>query len=339
MFGFKRSDYDKKVYQEELLEFLPKNIVDCHTHIHEPGFRPPKDGPKYWPHRVAEHNPIDDLVQTYKDLFPENKVIPVVFGTPSAILSINNPYASQKAKEYNYPCLYCTHYDMEDEFLEREVISGGFQGLKPYCINQRAGVKKGDAEIYDFLPERHLKLADKYGWKVMLHISKPDRLKNPDNVRQLMEIDEKYPNAKVIVAHVGRAYSVEDVGDAFETLKHSKNLLFDFSANTLSYAITKCIEAVGTKRVMFGTDLPIAKMRMVRITENGDYINVVPKGLYGDLNDAKHMREIEDGSHLTNFAYEILRAFKKTAKDLILTKKDVEDVMCNNASNLFGIKF
>ena len=82
---------------------------------------------------------------------------------------------------------------MTPEFLEEEVIKGGFYGLKPYLNNCRAGVDGVDADIFDFLPEKHLKVADKYGWKVVLHVSKPDRLKNPTNIKQLMEIEQKYP--------------------------------------------------------------------------------------------------------------------------------------------------
>ena len=171
-----------------------------------------------------------------------------------------------------------------------------------------------------------------------MHISKPDRLKNPTNIKQLMEIEQKYPNIKLIVAHIGRAYAPEDIGDAFETLKRTENMMFDFCANTLPVATEKCINAVGTKRVLFGTDMPIAKMKMYRISENGYYINVVPRGLYGDLTDAAHMRE-SDEKNITNFTYEIIRGFKKTAEKLGLTKNDVADIMCNNAARLYGIKF
>lgn len=340
MFGYKMSEYDKKVYEEELKDFLPENIVDSHTHI----WRTEDDAydriknPKYWPDRVAGECTIEDLRQTYIDLFPDKKVIPVVFGTPSGIIPKQNVYTEKVQKQTGYPALYLTHYDMTPEFLEEEVIKGGFQGLKPYLNNCMAGVNGADADIFDFLPEKHLKVADKYGWKVVLHISKPDRLKNATNIKQLMEIEQKYPNVKLIVAHIGRAYAPEDIGDAFDTLKHTKNMMFDFCANTLSEATEKCINAVGTKRVLFGTDMPIAKMKMCRICENGNYINVVPRGLYGDLTGAAHMRE-SDETNITNFTYEIIRGFKKTAEKLGLTKNEVADIMCGNAVRLYGIKF
>ena len=33
MFGFERTAYDKKVYEEQLKDFLPETFIDIHTHI------------------------------------------------------------------------------------------------------------------------------------------------------------------------------------------------------------------------------------------------------------------------------------------------------------------
>ena len=34
MFVVKITDYDKRVHEEEINEFVPKNIVDAHTHVY-----------------------------------------------------------------------------------------------------------------------------------------------------------------------------------------------------------------------------------------------------------------------------------------------------------------
>lgn len=335
MFGYVSTDYDKQVYEEKLKDFLPDVFVDAHTHVYPASVMKNRE-PNYWPDRVAFENPVEDLKQTYADMFPDKKVTPVIFGNPKGDLKEGNEYCSQISKSEKLPALYLTHYNMTGEELEKNVINGGFMGLKPYFCNARVGVDPADADIFDFLPHEHLKIADKYGWIIMLHISKRARLRDKTNVRQLMEIEQKYPNVKLIVAHVGRAYCEEDIGDAFDTLKKSGKMLFDFTANTLSVAMQKCIEAVGVKRLMFGSDLPITKMKMYRVTENGNYVNVVPRGLYGDLTGAEHMRETDE-KNVTNFMYEELLAFKKCATDLSLNKADVEDIMRRNAERTFNL--
>ena len=110
---------------------------------------------------------------------------------------------------------------------------------------------------------------------------------------------------------------------------------FDFTANVLTEAMVKCIEAVGTGRLLFGSDMPITKMRMYRIVENGKYINVVPRGAYGDVSNDSHMRETDE-TDITTFMYEEIRALKRCAKELALTRDDIEKIMYKNASDLFG---
>ena len=99
----------------------------------------------------------------------------------------------------------------------------------------------------------------------------------------------------------------------------------------------ECLEAVGPKRLLFGSDMPITKMRMYRIVENGTYINVVPRGMYGDVSNDPHMRETDE-PNLTNFLYEEIMAFRKAAEEVGLSKEDVKDVFYNNAARIYGIK-
>jgi uncharacterized protein len=83
----------------------------------------------------------------------------------------------------------------------------------------------------------------------------------------------------------------------------------------------------------------VVRMRMRRICEQGFYVNLVPRGLYGDVSDDSHIREIdeaEDGK-LSFFMYEELLAFRQAAEAVGLSVDDVADVMYNNAARLITV--
>ena len=60
---------DKKIWKEELRDFLPDKIIDIHTHVYtRKNFDPvdPKVPVKVrWPNLVAKDDPIEDLQETY----------------------------------------------------------------------------------------------------------------------------------------------------------------------------------------------------------------------------------------------------------------------------------
>jgi predicted TIM-barrel fold metal-dependent hydrolase len=342
MFGVELSEYDKTVYSE-LNAFLPKKIIDAHTHVWKKEFEREDENAKKglvtWTELVARDCEIEDLRKSYNDLLPKSEVTPVIFGMPTADLRKANAYAEECAKKYSYPSLYCTSWDTPCGELEN-ALESGFAGIKPYLSNSPAHIPASEIRIFDFLPKEHLEIINRRRGAVMLHIPRPGRLKDPVNLRELVEIEEKYPDIKLIVAHIGRAYTPFDIGDAFDVLKNTKNMRFDFSANTLDEALYACLNTFGPRRLLFGSDMPITKMRMFRIYERDNYINVVPKGLYGDLSTSAHMSEAPRGSEdrITLFFYEILLAFKRTAERLGLSESDVRDVLYNNAADIFGVK-
>lgn len=341
MFGVNVTDYDKKVYETELADFLPEKIIDVHVHIYREWMKrqDPNDkkGCVTWPHLVAPELTVDDLNASYAQMFPGKQVKAVIMGMPTCYLDQVNDYVLDESKQNGLPALFCTNWDTPVEKI-RAAMKAGFVGIKPYLNNSPSYIPADEVRIFDFLTPAHLELMNELGGIVMLHIPRKLRLRDPINLAQMLEIDAKYPNAKVIIAHIGRAYVKEDFGNAFEALKDAKNLYYDFTANTLDLAMENVIKMAGTKRVMFGSDMPITKMRMYRICEDGHYVNVVPRGLYGDVSYDKNMRETDE-TDVTTFMYEELRAFRRAAEKLGLSKSDVADIMCNNTARLFGMDF
>ena len=336
---FEIKQIDGDIYDTELKGFLPSKIIDIHTHIWlniPTGDNEKRSGRLVtWPSLVAPENPVEDHLECYEMLFPEKDVLPMVFTTvitPDNCVSHNN-YVSEAAKKYSLPALYFTYPEMSADVLKQNIISGGFLGIKVYLSLSPGYIPDDEIRIYDYLPPRQLELLNEYGWIAMLHIPRSTRLKDPVNLAQMVEIEERYPNIKLIIAHVGRAYCREDIGDAFDVLSKTKRMYFDFSANTNDFVFEKLIKAVGPGRILFGSDLPILRMRMKRICVDGKYINVVPRGLYGDVSYDSHMKEVSspDADELTFFMYEELRAFKRAATKCGLNKTDIEDIFYNNS--------
>jgi len=332
-------DLDRTFYEEKLRGFLPHDFIDIHTHVWLKKFAvEAQDAPLRtvtWPSLVADENSIEDLLETYRLMFPGKTVTPLIFSQVSLDVDIDacNGYVQACFEKYGFPALLVTKPGQSADELEERIKRGGFLGSKVYLNFAPQHIPEKEICIYDFLPAHQLRLLDRLGLMVMLHIPRDGRLKDPVNLRQLLEIERDYPNIKLIVAHVGRAYCPQDVGNAFELLAETKNMVFDFAANTNTDVFRQLIKAVGPKRILFGSDLPILKMRTRRICENGSYVNLVPKGLYGDVSGDRHLREVEgpEADGLTFFMYEQIEAMRRAAAAEGLKQSDICDIFRNNA--------
>ncbi|MBQ7897173.1 MAG: amidohydrolase family protein [Clostridia bacterium] len=346
MYFLNLEDYDREVYEKELKDFLPDEFIDFHVHVFKSGYAPfgnqkvRASTQKSWVGLIGKDVYLDEMTaeqlnDTLTRLFPDKKVTPMIFGCTGKNLDETNGYIKEVGDKYNYPMLYRTDYAMTSEELEDAIIKGGYLGIKPYLQNRPLYIPAAETRIFDYVPHHHLEVLNKHGWILMLHIPRAKRFRDEVNLAQLREIEERYPNVKLIIAHIGRAYAKEDIGNAFEVVGQGENTYFDFTANLCDDAIKACIEAVGTKKLIYGTDLPYSVMRLYRIVDNGVYYNVVRRGDYGDMTNVANVRETDE-KNVTLMIYEQIRAFRRVALDMKLSDSAIEDVMRNNAQRLIN---
>lgn len=344
---FEMKDVDKRFYDEKLSEFLPDSIIDIHTHVWKKDLMSSPKGTnaeklrvQSWPSKVAAENPIEDLQETYRLMFPGKTIKPLIFATvpESGLDELNrmNDYVAECSRTQNVPALIFSHPDWTAKELERKIDAGGFLGVKSYLALAPAHLDGDEIRVFDYFPRHQLEVMDKRRMIVMCHIPRSTRLGDPQTLADMLEIERDFPNLSLIIAHVGRAYCEEDVGAAFETLEKSEKILFDFSANTNDVVFEGLIHCVGPERILFGSDMPILRMRTRRICENGRYVNLVPKGVYGDVSNDPHMRELEDAEAdaLTFFMYEEIDAFRRAAHRTGLSKQDIQRVFHDNANDV-----
>jgi predicted TIM-barrel fold metal-dependent hydrolase len=338
---FEYKDVDKRVYDEQLRDFLPPKIIDIHTHVWKKELLCDEDlHPRRvatWPSRVADENTAEHLVETYSLLFPDKEVTPLIFSyTSMSGLGTMNAYVGEVSQKYGFPALYFSHPNENPDELEKRIREGGFIGVKSYLNLAPRYIPGSEIRIYDFFPRAQLERLNKMKAIVMLHIPRPGRFADEVNLSQIEEIAQDFMDLRLIIAHLGRAYTVEQAGNAFKRLSEYKNLRYDFSANTNADVMTMFLENIDSSRLMFGSDLPILRMRSRRIVENGIYINLVPPGLYGDVSDDKNMREVPEGEakHFSFLLYEQILSFKNAALRAGLTSVQVEEVFYGNAKKL-----
>jgi predicted TIM-barrel fold metal-dependent hydrolase len=337
-----RNAVDERFFARWLDPFLPRRIIDIHTHVWRTADLPRgyRRDPRTvsWPSRVAPDCTIDSLLETYRVLLPGKQVTPLIFpNTPArAALARGNRYVAQCARGAHVPALVWSDPAWDARELERQVRAGGFVGAKSYLAMAPDYLPRREIRIFDFFPPHQLEVHDRHGWVVMLHIPRDGRLRDPVNLAQMLEIEKAYPRAKIIIAHVGRAYCDSDVGDAFEVLAGTRRLFFDFSANTNARVFERLIRCVGPRRILFGSDMPITRMRMRRIERDGRYVNLVPKGLYGDVSGDPNMGEVTGAAaaRLTTFLYEEIDAFRRAALRTGLSPADIRNVFHDNAARL-----
>lgn len=344
MTSFHVTSYDHDFYLENLQGFLPDKFIDCHNHIWLRQFVTGDLSASRscaWPEMVAKDNSIEDLLQTNQELFPDKQVIPVLYSYVNIAVDTiqSNKYVQSCAQKYHLPALYLSRPEESVEKIEKNVTEGGFRGLKVYLEYAPSYIPTNEIRIYDFLPHEQLALADKHGWVVQLHIARPKRLADPLNYVQLLEIEQKYPGLQLLIAHLGRAYANEDLGDALEYLKHTEKTVWDFTANTNSYVMEQVLNYFGADRFIYGSDFPIFRMKARRVVENGFYINEIPAGSLGDVSADPHMREITDpeAKKITFFIYEEIASCKQAVEKLGLDRKEIDKIFYENSARIFGL--
>ena len=226
---------DKRVYEEELLPWLPERIIDCHVHIGLPEQCGPISEERLrsdWAMEVGVEQSWEQWRASRDMLLPKQKVGALAMGVPfmEMDLAANNDYVLAGAMEAanDARALFVTRPEWEPELIA-EAMSRGFVGIKPYPdLVAHSGSGPG---IFDFLPKSHLEVVNRLGGILMLHIPRAGRLADADNIREIVEISDSYPNVKMIVAHVGRSFCLPTAQRGLPHFVDRKSICFDIAAH------------------------------------------------------------------------------------------------------------
>jgi glutamate-1-semialdehyde 2,1-aminomutase len=331
----KIEDIDTRIWEDELAGFVPMEIHDAHTHVYRwsDSLSPEKE-PLAW--RLMHHEPegkIEDLQKVDKTLMPGRKVVSrFVTGMPFTQCNFktsNDFIRKQVGDDPNSGALAIVSHETTDKYLEKIMMEDGFVGVKPYRFYSITG-DPVNCRIGDYLPERLIKVLNRTGGYVMLHIAKKQGIADPENLSDLERLTSLYPNVQWNLCHASRSYLPYFLEKNADRLRAVPNLWSDISSVCDSDALTALISVLGAERVMYGSDdLSVSARRGKYLTFGYAWVEM------NEGNSPFHPDHCDP--RMTFIRYESLRALKRAAGNLALSQKQIQDLFLGNAKSLLGI--
>jgi len=227
-----------------------------------------------------------------------------------------------------WEALYVPRIEADAETILAGVRDGGFLGLKPYWrfVTWKS---QADVTLEDMVPPAMREAANEAGLIIMTHIPRLGRLADPVNIEGIRRLCAECPNAKIILAHFGRAYFPEAVGEGY-SLGDIDNLYPELSMVQDAEVIEGVFRHFDREKVLFGMDLPVAQEKGKCLGINGQRHFFTKKPHPWSIHAEPGVYDIR----CTLMAYEMARAIKKAAERAELTREEVEGVFGRNAERI-----
>jgi len=331
---FELKDVDGEFWAKRLDPFLPQKIFDAHRHIMKPEHRAPDPSERqksFWTFEVSHPETLEEAELGCSLLFPGRSVSYLAFGSPSlkGDLVGNNRYLADGLKGTESAALALAPPVWDAEKLLDQLRQPRIIGIKPYQ-NMIPGFEGEDVSIFDFCPHEHLEVLDGFGAWLTLHVPRKERLADPDNIAEVLEIRRRYPDIILVIAHLGRSYAGGYARKGFPALAEDEGILFDTSAVLNPAVFALALDRIGPQRLLFGSDFPILYMRGRRRWEGDRYINIT-SGDYS-WNVDRELPEVE--ATYTLYVYEAMAACIDMCWGLGFSDTDVRAIFYDNARRI-----
>ncbi|OPZ29513.1 MAG: Amidohydrolase [Lentisphaerae bacterium ADurb.BinA184] len=324
----------RRVYEQELRGFLPARLFDAHVHLFDGSCLTPGT---VFPERSIYRKfggvfTIEQCLEWAAALLPEQEFHLNSFGHPAPDCDLEASAAYTGAVSDNRRFFGMALVSPEDsaESVVRRIESHRLIGYKPYHAFVK-GKAAGEVTIRDMLPAAQMEVADARGLAVTLHIPRAARLADPLNQAHMVELCRRYPNARIVFAHIGRAYYLNGVVGLLDGIAACPNAFLDTAMVNHEAVLEYAFRNFPRDRILFGSDAPVAFLRGKSVEVNNQYAYLMgePYEIGTAIYDAAH------AVAFTYFYYEQLRGIRRAAERAGLSSGDIANLFFNNASRLF----
>ena len=328
---FTRTEHDNAFYLDHIRSRLPAAIFDVHVHLNLPehvAAVPESRWLSDWALEAGHLLPCEDAYACANELFPDVEYSIAGFPWPikEADMVQNNAYLAELRRRGQVTPFMIVRPEWSPEQIEKDLVEGEFVGFKPYP-DMVSGTKGAEISIFDFFPHEQWQILDRHKKAVMLHIPRRGRLADDDNVRELLDARNRYPDVNIIIAHLGRSFCPLYLREGLEKLGGSNGYYFDTTAVINPEVYDVAFSEIRPDRILYGSDMPILFWHGKREWTEREYHNLCREEFSWNTN----RRPAEEEAGYTFFLYEQMRAILDAMERQGLTEQDKEGLFRGNA--------
>lgn len=336
------------LWADELSRWVPDVIFDAHVHL-----GPPEVMGAFSPDRLKD--PLctfgglswEEAQALYARLFSGKRLGGLIaFPLPMREVELDaaNAYIRRLMKQdprlRGFLLSHPTDVERTRAGFESALAEGvRFSGVKPYY--DLLGRSNYEVAMKEFIPEDLLRFMNAEGLIMMLH-SSGRGMGEPRNQDYVRSVLSRYPNVRIILAHMGRYLDVEDFFRFSESdVFNHPNLYFEMSSASRKEVYVKILEnATSCDCLLFGTDLPFGMIAGVEAWSEETGPVYLTREHY-EWSDARAMQFFaDDARQLTYNTYHVIDSFKEALEGAGIDAAGVaaikKKVFHDNASSLFG---
>ena len=328
------NEADRLIYERELRDFLPARIFDAHVHLFDSSCRLPgmSFAPKSCYQKFGGAFSLEQCVAWAAAFLPEQEFHMNSFGQPShhCDRDLSADYSGRVSDNRRFFGMAMVSPRDTDEAVVRRVERNHLIGYKPYLAFVE-GKETREITIHDMLPATQMEAADERGLAITLHIPRPERLADPVNQDQMVELCRRYPRTQIIFAHIGRAYYLTNVIGFLDGIAACQNAYVDTAMVNHEGVLEYAFKTFPRDRILFGSDAPIAFLRGKSVEINNQYAYLMGE----EYEIGTSIYDARQAVAFTAFFYEQLRGLKHAAVRAGLSRGEIENIFFNNAHRLF----
>lgn len=195
-------------------------------------------------------------------------------------------------------------------------------------------VKGADISIFTFMPHWQLEILNRCHKTVVLHLPRKGRIADKDNIRELLEMRQKYPDIQIVIAHFGRSFNPCYLETALKEMKKDIIGFYWDTAAVLNPEVYRvAFENLPANRILYGTDAPIMLWHGKRKWTQDTYINLVREPFSWN----NHEEGREEERKYTLFIYEQMRSILDMIDQMDMGKEWKTQIFCKNAKRLLAV--